>query len=145
MEKAVRTEAKPPRLVLQEWLNEATREPKTAPDFVEYLEQRGVIVVPNVASTGRLNGFSFHLDGVTFKGSSLGDRYKWANLAKAVDYDQVRDSEILADIQRIAKHRIADLERNAANEAGVAAPAGGDSRPAPGVRVVVASLKWSKS
>lgn len=113
LEKAVRTEAKPPRLVLQEWLNEATREPKTAPDFVEYLEQRGVIVLPNIASTGRLNGFSFHYEGVTFKGSSLGDRYKWANLAKEVDYDQlemVKSLPTSSELQSIASLTLSEMQ-----------------------------------
>ncbi|MBN6742610.1 relaxase/mobilization nuclease domain-containing protein [Acidithiobacillus sp. MC6.1] len=129
IEKAIRTGVKPPRLVLRELIDQATRKPKTAPEFVKYLENLGVIVVPNVVSTGRLNGFSFHLDGVSFKGSSLGDSYKWASLVKVVDYEQVRDSESLADVQRIARNRLAELERDAGNAAGTADIASSDIRP----------------
>ncbi|WP_436395144.1 relaxase/mobilization nuclease domain-containing protein [Acidithiobacillus ferriphilus] len=96
MEKGLRLEIKPPRVALQELLNATIQEPKTAIQFVQFLEDNGVIVMPNLASTGRLNGFSFGCDGLSFKGSSLGDAYKWSNLSKAVQYDKDRDFAELA-------------------------------------------------
>ncbi len=96
MEKGLRLEVKPPRLVLQELLDLAIREPKTVIKFVQFLEENGVTVLPNLASTGRLNGFSFGYEGLSFKGSGLGDGYKWSNLAKVIDYEQTRDFAELA-------------------------------------------------
>ena len=55
-----------------------------------------MIVRPNLAKTGRLNGFSFDLDGVSFKASNLGDAYKWSTLQKrGVSYDPARDRAAL--------------------------------------------------
>ena len=96
LEKGLRLEVKPPRLVLQDLLNAVIQESKTVMQFVQFLEENGVIVMPNLASTGRLNGFSFGLGGLSFKGSSLGDGYKWSNLSKVIDYDQDRDFAELA-------------------------------------------------
>src|SRR5271165_489459 len=46
----------------------------------------------NLATTGRLNGFSFQFNGLNFKGQSLGNAYKWASLQKrGVSYEQDRD------------------------------------------------------
>ena len=96
MEKGLRLEVKPPRLVLQDLLNTAIQEPKTVMQFVKFLEEDGVNVLPNVASTKRLNGFSFEFGGLSFKGSSLGDAYKWSSLLRVIDYDQDRDFAELA-------------------------------------------------
>lgn len=96
MEKGLRLEVKPPRLILQDLLNSAIQEPKTVMQFVKFLEDNGVIVLPNIASTKRLNGFSFELGGLSFKGSSLGNAYKWSSLLRVIDYDQDRDFAELA-------------------------------------------------
>lgn len=100
IEKGLRLGIKPPRLVLQGLIDETTKEPRHVMQFVEFMEANGVSVVPNLASTGKLNGFSFSYDGVSFKGSSLGDKYKWAKLAEVVDYDKARDFAELAKLKR---------------------------------------------
>lgn len=91
IEGGLRKGVKPPKLVLQELLSEAIKTPQPVMDFVRFLEEHGVGVVPNLPSTGRLNGFSFSYDGVSFKASSLGDQYKWGRLSKVVEYEQDRD------------------------------------------------------
>lgn len=128
IEAAIRTGIKPPRIVLQEMLNEAIKVAKYASKFVEVLEHRGVIVLPNISTTGRLNGFSFCLDRVVFKGSSLGNKYKWSNLRRTIDYVEDRDSKKLSDVQRTARNFINDIDRNAGNASGVEAVARNDSR-----------------
>lgn len=99
--KAERTGIRPPRERLQELIDEALAEPSdsyiadrpTAPQLAKRLEEKGVIVRANVASTGRMNGFSFELDGLAFKGSSLGKAYSWSGLQKrGVSYDVERDA-----------------------------------------------------
>jgi len=106
---ALRLEMKPPRMVCQEAIEEVLKnkgEVITAPDFINRLSDLGVRAVPSVASTGKMNGFSFETGGVAFTGSKLGDSYKWLQLIKrGVDYDQNRDFEELADARRRAAAR----------------------------------------
>ena len=80
--KAERTGVTPPRIQLQELIDEAVADKPTAPQLAQRLEDKGVIVRANLASTGRMNGFSFELDGLAFKGSSLGKAYSWSGLQK---------------------------------------------------------------
>ncbi|MHB1321366.1 MAG: relaxase/mobilization nuclease domain-containing protein [Acidithiobacillus ferrivorans] len=141
LEKGLRLEVKPPRLVLQELLNASIQEPKTAIQFVQFLEENGVIVMPNLASTGKLNGFSFLCDGLGFKGSSLGEGYKWSNLSKVIHYDQDRDFAELAQRKPVVDNDIGNsgsLESVAGEAgptdrpgAGTLGPAGQDAGPAP--------------
>lgn len=106
---ARRTGVKPPKVVIQEALDEVLGlGSMTATDFVRALDVHGVRAVPNVASTGKMNGFSFVYDGIPFSGSALGSNgmYAWKRLQdKGVNYDFSRDFEELADIQRVARER----------------------------------------
>ncbi|NET29964.1 relaxase/mobilization nuclease domain-containing protein [Okeania sp. SIO1I7] len=84
----------PPRIQLQELIDEAVVGNPTAPEFAQRLEDAGVIVRAGIASTGRMGGFSFELDGLAFKGSKLGKAYGWGGLQKrGVNYDAERDAE----------------------------------------------------
>lgn len=96
IEKAIRTGAEPPRQKLQRLIDVAKADKPTAPQFAERLEVAGVNVRANIAKTGTMSGFSYEIDQVQFKGSQLGDKYKWANLSKEVSYEQTRDREALA-------------------------------------------------
>lgn len=95
VEMALRTNDEPPRQKLQRLINEAKADHPTAVQFVRHLHAAGVVVRPNLASTGRLNGFSFELDGVAFKGSQLGDQFTWKHLNQEISYDQTRDQQEL--------------------------------------------------
>lgn len=91
-----RLEDEPPRERLQKLVSDAAQGKPTASEFVARLQAQGVSVWPNVASTGRLTGFSFGIGGVAFTGNQLGDRYRWARLQKAgVHYDPARDMDAL--------------------------------------------------
>lgn len=95
--RAVRTGEEPPRQKLQRLVDEALKDKPTAPEFAERLALAGIEVRANIASTGRMNGFSFEVDGVAMKGSDLGKGYKWnALIEKGLDYEQARDSQELA-------------------------------------------------
>lgn len=103
---AVRTGKEPPRQRLQRLLDEAIKGAPTALEFAERLAAAGVIVRAHIASTGRMNGFSFELDGVSFKGSDLGKGYTWSGLQKAgVTYDEARDRAGLARLRPAAADR----------------------------------------
>jgi hypothetical protein len=70
---------------------------QTLPEFADRLYERGVLVRPNIQSTGRIAGLSFVLlarPDLAFSGSRLGGRFTWGNLQKdGVTYDPDRDSE----------------------------------------------------
>lgn len=96
IEQAVRTSEAPPKKVLQGLIKEAAEGQPTVVQFAEKLVMAGVEVRANLASTGRLNGFSFGLDGYSFKGSQLGKKFGWKALEKqGVSYEQERDREQL--------------------------------------------------
>lgn len=96
LEKALATGERPPRVVLQEIVSDAMKNKPNTSEFLARLDVAGVTVVPNIASTGTMNGFSFEFAGVPFSGSKLGDDYKWNALKKRIDYDEIRDSPELA-------------------------------------------------
>ncbi len=108
IELAVRTEQAPPKKVLQALIKKAAEGQPTVVQFAEKLVMAGVEVRANLASTGRLNGFSFGLDGYSFKGSQLGKKFGWKALEKqGVSYEQDRDCE---QLQRITRARAADSD-----------------------------------
>ena len=89
---AVRTQQEPSRQKLQKIIDQVVQHKPTALEFAQNLEMVGINVRANLASTGKLNGFSFELDGVPFKGQDLGAAYKWSSLQKrGVTYEQERD------------------------------------------------------
>jgi hypothetical protein len=92
IEQANRTGEAPVRMRLQAMIDASVKGKPSVIAFIERLELQGVTVLPNLASTGKLNGFSFELDGIAFKGSQLGANYSWSKLQKSgVNYEQERD------------------------------------------------------
>ncbi|MEI3453815.1 MAG: hypothetical protein V8Q91_10510 [Bilophila wadsworthia] len=67
---------------LQLVIDTALAQPCTLSSFTEKLKQAHVAVRMNTAKTGFISGISFSIDGVAFKGSSLGHQYTWSNLKK---------------------------------------------------------------
>lgn len=89
---AVRTGEEPPRQRLQRLVDAAAEGSPTVVEFAERLALSGVSVRANVASTGRMNGFSFEVEGIPFKGSDLGKQYTWKGLQdRGITYEQARD------------------------------------------------------
>lgn len=108
LEQALRLGELPARLALQARVTAALQGRPTTGEFLARLDAVGVQAVPNIASTGRMNGFSFEWEGIAFTGSQLGAAYKWAAIQQEMEYDQVRDSQELARRQAEARHRRAD-------------------------------------
>jgi len=65
------------------------------PRFIEALREHGITPVPNIATSGRMNGFSFEYSGIAFKASQLGKPYSWANLQEKLHYEPERDTPLL--------------------------------------------------
>lgn len=118
IDKAVRLLVSPARLILQEAVSKAAAGQPPIANFIKRLEDAGIVVIPNVASTGRMNGFSFAIadgDGITFSGSKLGAKFKWAALQKELIYDEVRDAKDLADTKTKAGSWTASREAASGN------------------------------
>lgn len=95
LEKYLKAGAKPPRLVIQQVVSAALKGIPTMAQFLERVESSGVSVIANIASTGKFNGFSFVFDGISFKGSQLGDAFKSSRLLAAINYEPSRDRSLL--------------------------------------------------
>ncbi|MCW9585395.1 relaxase/mobilization nuclease domain-containing protein [Klebsiella pasteurii] len=61
--------------------------------FLLKLEEQKVKWKANLSSTGKMNGLSFELNGISFKASQLGKSYSWNNLQKKLNYIFERDNE----------------------------------------------------
>lgn len=125
VEMSIRTGDAPPRVALQQIVDAALSEPGSVFDFMDRLEAAGVGVRANVATTGRMNGFSFEWQGVPFKASDLGKAYGWKSLQeRGVTYEQNRDGEAL-----IARANRSAAQGGNVNDRG-AEPSNPDARPA---------------
>lgn len=56
----------------------------TIEHFVGELQKQNITANPNIASTGKMNGFSFEYHGIAFKASQLGKAYSWSNMSKRI-------------------------------------------------------------
>ena len=80
---ALRRGVYPPRRRLQIIIDKALEKPTSYASFVNFLVVNGVLVFENRASTGKLNGLSFKIDDIYFKGSHLGkSQYSLSNLIR---------------------------------------------------------------
>ncbi|HBN7305336.1 TPA: relaxase/mobilization nuclease domain-containing protein [Escherichia coli] len=84
-----------PKGFIQNALNELLNTRQSITDFVQQLVAQNIRPIPNIASTGRMNGFSFEYNGIAFKASQLGKGYSWSALQSRIDYQQERDNAFL--------------------------------------------------
>lgn len=84
-----------PKTIIQNALNELLDTRQSITDFVHQLVAQNIRAIPNIASTGRMNGFSFEYDGIAFKASQLGKGYSWTALQDKLDYQPERDNAFL--------------------------------------------------
>ncbi|QGS29455.1 LPD7 domain-containing protein [Cupriavidus metallidurans] len=71
--------------------------------FVKACQADGLELLPNLASTGRMSGFSFRLDGAVMKASDVGSKYKWAKLAAKIGFDSSRHMPLIQQLAALAK------------------------------------------
>jgi hypothetical protein len=91
IEHVLRTGEASARTRLQESVDNAMREKPELRTFINRLAQDGVGTKLHQASTGRISGISFSLDGVALKGSALGKAYTWNSLQKrGLHHEQIR-------------------------------------------------------
>ncbi|HHH1924377.1 TPA: relaxase/mobilization nuclease domain-containing protein, partial [Yersinia enterocolitica] len=82
-----RTSSPCPKKSLQRILDKSLIDNPDLQTFINRLGDENVIWNANVASTGKMNGFSFEYNGIAFKASQLGKSYSWANLQKRLNYN----------------------------------------------------------
>jgi len=97
---------------LQNTINELLKTANDIPRFIEALREHGITPLPNISSTGRMNGFSFEYAGIAFKASQLGKEYSWATLQEKLRYKPERDNPLLLALKASAKegYEISDSE-----------------------------------
>lgn len=84
-----------PKTFLQNTIDTLLSTHNDIQSFVEALREHGITPLPNISSTGRMNGFSFEYSGIAFKASQLGKGYSWATLQEKLRYESERDNPIL--------------------------------------------------
>ncbi|HDL7425649.1 TPA: relaxase/mobilization nuclease domain-containing protein, partial [Yersinia enterocolitica] len=82
-----RTGVPSPKEALQQLIDKSLADTPELLTFIKRLEEAEVSWTANIASTGKMNGFSFEFNGIAFKASQLGKSYSWANLQKRLNYN----------------------------------------------------------
>ncbi|EBA3007828.1 relaxase [Salmonella enterica] len=85
-----RTGLPSPKEALQQILDKSLADTPDLLTFTKRLEEAEVGWTANIASTGKMNGFSFSYRDIAFKASQLGKGYSWANLQKQLNYNPIR-------------------------------------------------------
>ena len=82
-----RTGLPSPKEALQQILDKSLADTPDLLTFIKRLEEAEVGWTANIASTGKMNGFSFEYRDIAFKASKLGKAYSWANLSNRLNYN----------------------------------------------------------
>ncbi|EAB4095780.1 relaxase, partial [Salmonella enterica] len=93
-----RTGLPSPKEALQQILDKSLADTPDLLTFIKRLEEAEVGWTANVASTGKMNGFSFSYRDIAFKASQLGKSYSWANLQKQLNYNLEHLEALQTDI-----------------------------------------------
>ncbi|MET3981018.1 hypothetical protein ABIB62_003537 [Mucilaginibacter sp. UYP25] len=97
IEKSIRTGHPSDKSVLQALLNPLVgTHGVPLQRFIKECEKRGIYLLFNQASTGRVSGITYFINDFKIKGQALGNRFKWAELIKFIDYEQDRDSKAIS-------------------------------------------------
>lgn len=105
---AERTAAPCPKSQLQALIDKALIQRPDLLTFVRLLEQEGVTCKPNIATTGKMNGFSFQYQGIAFKASQLGKKYGWPSLQALIDFTP-EHLTVLKEAQKPTEPKIAPV------------------------------------
>lgn len=93
IEMVTRTGKPSDKMVLQKKLERLlTAKGITLPDFISRCELEGIHLLFNQASTGTVSGITYFYGNFKSTGKALGNRFKWSELIKQVNYEQNRDS-----------------------------------------------------
>lgn len=97
LEMVLRTGQPSHKMMLQELMKGLLAEnPNSIPALIKLGEQLGIDFLFNQATTGRVTGITYFYDGFKIKGQAMGNRFKWAEIVKLVNYEQDRDRETIS-------------------------------------------------
>ena len=82
-----RTGEKCAKTIIQEAIDTLIASKISEERFVQQLAAQKIKAIPNRASTGKMNGFSFEYAKISFKASQLGKKYSWKNLEPFIIID----------------------------------------------------------
>jgi len=87
----------------------------TIDDFIYEVGKQNITAKASIASTGKMNGFSFEYAGIAFKASQLGKAYSWSSLSKKVILTPTVEPQVIADTglpeeELEAVERLANIE-----------------------------------
>jgi hypothetical protein len=99
LKKALREQSalEPVKIQLQKAIDVAALDNPTLPELIQKLKGKGVKAQVHFQSTGRVQGLTYSMDGITFSGTKLGKAYTFPGLMKyrGVTYESDRDAELL--------------------------------------------------
>lgn len=88
-----RTGEKCAKTIIQEAIDTLLTSQISEHEFVQQLAAQKIKAIPNRASTGKMNGFSFEYTNISFKASQLGKKYSWKNLEQFIRIDIIQTME----------------------------------------------------
>lgn len=91
LEMMKRTNEPSAKMQLQVLLKDILQQRPNTEQFIKVLEVKDINVQFNQAKTGYVSGISYGYQGFIFKGSRLGQAYKWSNIKNNIQYEQERD------------------------------------------------------
>lgn len=93
------------KVQLQQAIDTAALGHPTMPELIRKLKDKGVKANVQFQSTGRVQGLTYSMDGITFSGTKLGKAYTFPGLQKyrGVSYELDRDAELLKAKEQISK------------------------------------------
>ncbi|EOA0095249.1 MULTISPECIES: relaxase/mobilization nuclease domain-containing protein [Klebsiella] len=87
------------KVIIQEAIQTLLVKSLSTIEFVHQLKERNIVAIPNISSTGRMNGFSFKYGNMAFKASQLGKIYSWSALQNRINYIPDRDNAFLFNLK----------------------------------------------
>lgn len=78
-------------------------------EFISKLDERGVKVLFNQASTGYVSGISYSYQGMVMQGSKLGNAFKWSTMKNTINYEQERDRQGILETNARSEYAINQL------------------------------------
>ncbi|HDT0687825.1 TPA: relaxase/mobilization nuclease domain-containing protein [Klebsiella aerogenes] len=88
-----RTGEKCAKTIIQEAIDTLITSKISEESFVQQLAAQKIKAIPNRASTGKMNGFSFEYANISFKASQFGKKYSWKNLEPFILIDTIQTME----------------------------------------------------
>lgn len=88
----------------------------TLQEFIRQAEAKDVHLLFNQATTGRVSGITYFHNGFKIKGQALGNIFKWAEIIKKLDYEQIRDSTAVGEANSRTKAIYGELATGQSDE-----------------------------